>query len=336
MRLLLITQKVDRSDPVLGFFHRWIEKFSKYYESITVICLYKGEYNLPNNVRVLSLGKENGKSKIEYIINFYKYIYQEKDNYDKVFVHMNQEYILLAGIVWKIMKKDIFMWRNHNIGNKLTDLAGLFCKKVFCTSRFSYTAKYQNTQIMPVGVDLENFKPNSSIKRIPNSILSLGRIAPSKNIDILVDALVEINNPDIITSIYGNPLPQDEIYYKGLEIKGENHIDFYKGVTNIETIDIYSANQIFVNMSSSGMYDKTIFEAIACGCLILVSNDNLRGQISDDFIFHERNKSEFILKLNKLLNYSDDQISKAKIELSNFIKSHSLDNLGQKLYDSIK
>jgi hypothetical protein len=123
MRLLLITQKVDRSDPVLGFFHRWIEKFSKYYESITVICLYKGEYNLPNNVRVLSLGKENGKSKIEYIINFYKYIYQEKDNYDKVFVHMNQEYILLAGIVWKIMKKDIFMWRNHNIGNKLTDLA---------------------------------------------------------------------------------------------------------------------------------------------------------------------------------------------------------------------
>jgi glycosyltransferase involved in cell wall biosynthesis len=336
MKLLIITQKVDNRDPVLGFFHRWIEKFSKYYESIIVICLYEGEHNLPSNIRVLSLGKESGKSKIEYIINLYKYIIQEKDNYDKVFVHMNQEYILLAGVIWKLLKKDVFMWRNHNIGNRLTDLASLFCKKVFCTSKFSYTAKYNKTQIMPVGVDLENFKPNQNIKRIPNSILSLGRIAPSKNIDILVDAIVEMNNPDIVTSVCGNPLPQDEIYYRGLKVKGENYIDFYPGISNIETIDIYSQNMIFVNLSSSGMYDKTIFEAIACGCLVLASNDNLRGQISDEFIFKERNRDELIKKLNNLLNYNQDQISKARVELNNFIKNHSLDNLSQKLYDSIK
>ena len=75
MKLLILTQKVDKNDTTLGFFHRWIEEFSKNYEKIIVICLYKGEYNLPQNVEVYSLGKERGVSKIGYVLNFYKYIY---------------------------------------------------------------------------------------------------------------------------------------------------------------------------------------------------------------------------------------------------------------------
>ena len=63
MRLLIITQKVDKNDPILGFFHRWIEEFAKHCQSIIVICLQKGEYNLPKNIKILSLGKEKGKKK---------------------------------------------------------------------------------------------------------------------------------------------------------------------------------------------------------------------------------------------------------------------------------
>lgn len=59
MRLLIVTQKVDKNDPILGFFHRWIEEFSKHCEKLTVICLQAGEFKLPANVTVLSLGKEN-------------------------------------------------------------------------------------------------------------------------------------------------------------------------------------------------------------------------------------------------------------------------------------
>src|SRR3989344_8687589 len=58
MRLLIVTQKIDRDDDLLGFFHQWICEFARHCESVTVICLEKGEYALPANVRVLSLGKE--------------------------------------------------------------------------------------------------------------------------------------------------------------------------------------------------------------------------------------------------------------------------------------
>ena len=58
MKLLIITQKVDINDDLLGFFHGWIAEFVRQCEQVTVICLQKGEYDLPRNVRVLSLGKE--------------------------------------------------------------------------------------------------------------------------------------------------------------------------------------------------------------------------------------------------------------------------------------
>lgn len=101
MNLLILTQKVDKNDSNLGFFHRWLEEFSKKCEKVTVICLYKGEYSLPNNVRILSLGKEKGVCRLKYLFNFYKYIFKYRREYDSVFVHMNQIYMILGGSWWK-------------------------------------------------------------------------------------------------------------------------------------------------------------------------------------------------------------------------------------------
>src|SRR3989344_8238781 len=98
---------------------------------------------------------------------------------------MNQEYILLAGWLWRLTGKKITLWRNHHVGDFFTDLAARFCHRVFCTSKYSYTAKYSQTVLMPVGIDTEQFKPDPKVKRIPNSILFLGRLAPVKKPDLL-------------------------------------------------------------------------------------------------------------------------------------------------------
>ena len=50
MKLLICTQKVDKNDSVLGFFHRWIEEFAKHCEKVTVICLQKGDDDLPAKI----------------------------------------------------------------------------------------------------------------------------------------------------------------------------------------------------------------------------------------------------------------------------------------------
>ena len=290
MKLLILTQTVDTQNPVLGFFHRWIEEFAKHAELVTVICLKEGEHNLPQNVKVLSLGKEKGASRLKYIWNFYRHIFQERKNYDSVFVHMNQEYILLGGVFWKILGKKIYMWRNHYDGSFLTNIAAIFCRKIFCTSKHSYTAKFQKTQLMPVGVDTEQFYPDTKVERVERSVLFLSRIAPSKRVEWLIEALKNLHKEGITftATIVGSPLPEDEIYHTKLQSSVDalglsEQICFRDAVPHELTPDIYGAHEIFVNTSRSGMFDKTLFEASACGCRVIASSKDfadLAGQES--------------------------------------------------------
>lgn len=338
MKLLIFAQIIDQKSPELGFFHNWVREFSKHYESVTVICLLKGGYDLPKNVKVLSLGKEDGESRIKYIKNFFKYIWREKKNYDKVFVHMNQEYVLLGGFLWKIWGKDVYMWRNHHAGSFLTDIAAFFCKNVFCTSRFSFTAKYKKTIIMPIGVEIENFRETRNFHREKNSLLFLARISPTKRPDLFVDAINDLakKHPQIIGNVYGDAIPKYEAYYESIKSKAGANVKFYPGVNREGASVAFQSNNIFVNLSSSGMYDKTIFEAMISGCLVLASNENLRGQISDDFIFQEGNMEELTQKIEKLLRYNDAERVEAVIKLKAFATKHSLPILAGEIFKKIQ
>ncbi|MEK7621559.1 MAG: glycosyltransferase family 4 protein [Patescibacteria group bacterium] len=337
MKLLILTQKVDRNDPILGFFHRWIEEFSKHCEQIIVICLQKGEFDLPKNVRVLSLGKETGRSRLKYIWRFYKYIWTERNNYDKVFVHMNQEYVILGWKLWKILGKKIYLWRNHHAGNFITDLAALFCSRIFCTSKYSYTVKFRKTELMPVGIDTNLFYPGRGDKKIPHSILFLSRMAPVKRPEILIEALkiLKKNGIKFIANFYGNPQPQDFAYYQTLKQSAAVNIFFYPGVPNEKTVEIYRSHQIFVNLSPNGMYDKTIFEAMACCVLSLSSNKNLLTEVDTRLIFKENDPLNLAEKLQLLLNLSGNEADEIRVESKNYIVAkHSLRLLAQKLHDS--
>lgn len=344
MKLLIFTQVVDSNDPVLGFFHRWIEEFSKHCESIIVVCLKKGECSLPKNVKVLSLGKEEGKSKLTYIFRFYKYIFKFRKEYDSVFVHMNQEYVLLGGLYWKLFGKRVYMWRNHHSGNFLTNIAAMVCSKIFCTSKFSYTAKYKKTVLMPVGIDTEIFKQQEGVERKKNSFLFLSRIAPIKKPDLLIEALgrLKTKGVDFTASIYGDAESKDKGYYEEVKQKAEdlglfNMITFQQGVPNTKTPSIYSAHSFFVNLSTSGMYDKTIFEAMACGTITVASNENLRGAISDEFIFEEGNVDELMQKLEDLLNLSDSEKREHSLHQRKFtVEEHGLTLLGDRLFKEMK
>lgn len=269
MKLLVITQKVDRNDPVLGFFHQWLFKLSFQFEKVEVVCLQKGEYDLPKNVQVFSLGKESGQNKFKYIFNFFKICFFQSLKYDAVFVHMNQEYVLLGGWFWKIFGKKIFLWRNHPKGNLFTYLAVWLVDQVFCTSpysftNYSFTKLFKKTILMPVGIDVEQFADNESISR-ENKILSLGRISPIKNIHLMIEAvkILKERGVSFVLDIVGDPVNPEDVEYKNQLINKSQGlpVNFLPGVPNKMTPEIYRGHEIFINLTPSGSFDKTILES---------------------------------------------------------------------------
>lgn len=275
VKLLIITQEMDTKSPTLGFFHRWVEEFAKHCEMVTVICLKEGKHNLPSNVKVLSLGKEKGVSRLMYLLRFYTFIWAERKNYDSVLVHMNQEYIILGALPWHVLGKKVTLWRNHYAGSWVTRVAGMLSDRVFYTSSSSYTASFKNATQMPVGAMVAPVSVN--VVRIPRSILFLGRIAPPKKPELFIDVLgiLKDRGVDFTASLYGPA--ESDAYLQRLKAyvaeKGLlSQVTFGGALAHDQVGAVYAAHDIYVNLAQAGMYDKTSFEAALCGATVVTAN----------------------------------------------------------------
>lgn len=290
MRLLILTQAVDLDDPVLGFFHTWIAQMAAKKDSVHVICLKEGRHQLPSNVMVHSLGKEAGASRATYLFRFYKYIWKLRNEYDSVFVHMNQEYVILGWKMWWLMGKRVVLWRNHKKGSIFTRIAALVSHKVCYTSPEAYVAAYKNAVQMPIGIDTDLFKPAAQTP-VPRSILFLGRLDPVKKCEVFIDALEKLHagGVEFHADIVGDPTPGNEKYAHDIRNKAgvlalDGMLTMHSGVAHAQTPALYASHAIYVNLTPSGSFDKTIGEAMASGCMVVVSNDAVREVIGGDNI----------------------------------------------------
>ena len=358
MRLLIMTQKVDREDSVLGFFHQWIEKLAEKFDVVNVVCLEKGQYSLPANVEVFSLGKENvskscerriltrknNLSRIRYLFRFFKYVWRLRNDYDAVFVHMNPIYIVLAGIFWKIRKKKVFLWYNHQFGTLITRIGIALADKVFYTSPFSFTSNFKKSKIMPAGIDTDMFSPKlkSKSSKLKNSILYLGRISSIKNLDVLIKAtrLLDNQGKDFVLNIVGDAKDEDERYFQKIkklsqELVAKNKIKFWGNVPNYQTPEIYNQAGLFVNLTNSGSLDKTTLEAMACETLTLVSNKSFKEVLPDFLIFNERDVQDLKNKIINIFNMTQEEKEILAKKLRSYVcQNHSLDDLIEKIVEA--
>ena len=278
LRLLVCTQAVDRDDPALGFFHRWVEKLSERCERIHVICLKEGEHRLPSNVSIYSLGKETGRSLLKYISRFYRFLWSLRGDYDAVFVHMNSEYVLLGGLLWRVWGKRIVLWRNHRMAGVAIRLAARLAQRICYTSPASFTARYSHAIRMPIGIDVEEFR-TAQVPTDPRSILFFGRLDIVKHPEAFVDALSQLKKEGVVfhATICGDPTDSGDPYAKALKERGvslvaEKLLEFRPAVSHAETSRLYVSHAIYVNLTPSGSFDKTIGEALASGCLVVAAN----------------------------------------------------------------
>ena len=318
MRLLIITQKVDLNDDILGFMHGWLAEFAKYCQSLIVICLWQGQYDLPSNVKVLGLGKEGGKSKIKYLKRFYKYIWQERKNYDYVWVHMNPEYVVLGGILWRLWGKKIGLWYAHRRVSLILRIANRLAHVVFASTASGFRLPSRKLNIVGQGVDVDKFKlPAIKNRNEKFRIITVGRISPSKDLETLIAAaeiLAKEGRAFQIGIIGKAGLAEQESYLA--EIKGlvqkkglGRFINFQGAVPNKDILGYLQSADAFVNMSQTGSLDKAILEAMSCGLPIVSSNQAISDELKGDprFIFDQGDASQLAQKIARLMNLYNNQ-----------------------------
>ena len=369
MKLLILTQKVDVNGSILGFFHGWIEEFAKNCEQVTVICLQEGlpcemrsnfserkiisqgDYNLPENVKVLSLGKENGVFKITYIFNFYKYIWRERKNYNRVFVHMNPEYVVLGGLFWRLWNKKIGLWYTHKAINLKLRIAEKFTNKIFTASKESFRLRSKKIEIMGHGINTVAFQPQNQKLKTKNQkfqIITVGRISAIKNVDILIEVakILRDKNSNFEINIIGAPISEkDKIYFEKLkdlikEKKLENYINFLGSIPHKNINKFYQEADLSINLCSTGGMDKAVLESMACAVPVIALNKTFIsafGEFQDQLILKNLDANELAEKILKVQNWPEQKKSQyIKLAKDYVIINHNLENLISKIVFSLK
>lgn len=296
MKLLITTQAVDLDDPVLAFFHRWIEEFAKNAEHVHVICLKEGRHALPDNVTVHTLGKEDGRSVFKYVSRLLRYSWRLRKEYDSVFVHMNPEYLVLAGWMWLMLRKRVGLWYIHPRSSWRLRYGMRFAYKVFSATEKSFPVVTSKLVPVGLGVDTDFFIPKDLVPSAELRIMCAARIAPVKRVECMVDAaddLVKRHTP-FLFDYYGEELPRDKAYAERVR-KQADHLGawIFRGKATPEEIrDAYQSHDVHVNATDSGSFDKAVFEAMACGCISVASNKALVEVLPRELMFEEGNAKD--------------------------------------------
>jgi len=344
--LLIITQKVDQNDQLLGFSIGWFRRFAEKFDSISILCLEKGEFDLPKNVKVISLGKDRGASKLAQLLNFYKHIWSLRRQYDAVFVFMNAIWVVIGAWPWHFLHKKVFLWYAHKKITWKHRLAEKFADGIFTSTQGGFRIKSDKVMIVGQGIDTDKFKPaQHRDSNRPFKIISVGRISPLKDYETLIRAIKLLENKNILVEIAGQPaVKNDSEYLSGLKIKiRENNLasafNFIGLITNRELPKFLQSADIFVNMSHTGSLDKAILEAMACGLPILTCNEALKdvlGFHADELMYPKKDDKELANGLRNLMTMTNEEREKLGLMLREIVvKNHNLVGLINKISNSL-
>ncbi|MFC1613182.1 glycosyltransferase [Patescibacteria group bacterium] len=361
MKLLITTQKLDINDASFNFFNSWIREFAKNCEKVTVICLEKGEYDLPDNVNVLSLGKEEikyppvsppdwtvvragplgkgGGYKLLYVWRFYKYIWQERKNYDAVFVHMNPEYVILGGIFWKLFKKKISLWYVHRAVNLKLRIAEKVSDVIFTVAKESFRINSSKVKVLGHGIDMSknNFIAGNSHEKF--NIALVGRITKIKNQKLLVDIadilINKLQEKEFKFNLIGSPVSREDKKYhdevKNL-IKKKELSAYIKFLGNAQNQHIYDNVDLSINLCPTGGLDKVVLEAMARGCIVVSSNRGFDGILPDRLLIKDVNPEMIAKKIMDIKNMPESEKEQLRKKSRNEVEqNHNLEKLVEKI-----
>ncbi len=316
MRILILTQTVNKNDPVLGFFHRWIEEFSAQVEQVEVVGLSVGEHELSDHTQVYSLGKEKGIGRLGRIFRFYYYVWKKRKEYDVVFVHMNPEYVVLGGLLWRLLGKKIVLWYTHKSVDLKLRIATFLTHMVCTASKESFNIQSNKVVVTGHGIDTSVFAFSPHARNSTLNVITVGRISPVKNVLLVVRALSELTHRGVPAQlrIVGNPItPSDRLYLEEVEtfVKEnnlQNYVNFIGGVGQNELRELLSSSDVLIHASETGSLDKVILEAMAVGVLPVTSSIACGSVLKEDretLVFKERDVTSLVETIVNMLERKD-------------------------------
>ena len=337
MRLVILTQVLDRRDAVLGFFHAWCERFAQEVDELVVVAQEVGEVELPANVRVVSLGRERGAGRNLMALRLFRCVIGLRGGGGPTVIwgHMVPRFILNAAPAAWLRGFPMYLWYTHKGVDRSLRLACRFVRAVFTASAesFRHEGAYDRRVVTGHGIDGSQFGQATGPRAV--DVLAVGRLCPTKGQVELLDA-VELLDPVPSVEFAGDVLLDADLPYKELLVERAASLDgsvtLLGAVPHIEVADVMRRARVLVNTSRTGSVDKVVLEAMAAGAIPLTCNESFVAVFDEELqqrlMFRHDHPDDLAEKLRAVLALSDEERDALGARLRDIVlRDHDLDRL---------
>lgn len=346
--LLLFNLATDADDPVLGFTSAWANALAAYFPRVDVMTMRAGRLATADNVRVYSIGKEKGYSEPRRALEFYRRLSSLllRERYAAAFAHMTPLFAVLAALPLCARGVPLTLWYTHGAVSRTLRLAERVVGRVVTASPESFRLASPKVRVLGHGIDTDQFAPAArpAAGNARFTVLSVGRIAPVKRLETLVEAANRLYHGlelrDLRVRIVGEAAPEDAGYAEGLRrqvtLLGLEAVVTFAGPRPYDQVaDEYRRADVMVNLSRTGSLDKAVLEAMACGTPVVTANEAFAAVLApwaDRLLIPHDAPGKLAAALVRLKRLPDDERAVLGAALrARVVADHSLPRLMERL-----
>lgn len=345
MRVLMITQKLDPYDPLLGFTVRWAQELAARVDHLEVLTLEAPPpellRTLPANIHTHSMGKDDGVGRLGMSRAFYQNLRQIKA--DVIFSHMVPRYAWMAAPLALIRRTPQVLWYTHPAASWELKLAlGLVNRAVTAVPE-SFPLSSRKVQAVGHGIDGDFFAPDDkTLLDTPPLIVHAARLMPVKHQHVVIKALAQITNLEWQMSFVGDvPSGESREYADSLRDMVEDHrlssrVIFAGAIPQTALRDFYRRATAAINISPAGFFDKAALESMLMGIPTLVGTSAFDPLLGDYRALCRVDPSDspsaLAARLRELLNLqSSDRTALGALLRKRTLEAHGLSRLMDRL-----
>jgi glycosyltransferase involved in cell wall biosynthesis len=355
MKLLIINYEMDEDSGVLAWQARIAREIAHSCEFVLVLTEKIGRYTKAGNLHVelfdpkpLGLTRRFGGT---FLLNVQARRLCRQYQIDTCFIHMAADWTYYLYPTFRMLRIPTVLWYAHGTVTRRLRLAHACATRVVTSTPDGFRIPSEKVRIIGQGIDTEIFQPlpaaNETSHTEPRSaLITVSRISRRKRIGLLLQVMAHLqkipNAPKLHLRIVGPLLTPDDLAYDR-ELRAyawqtglQESVEFAGFVPQAYHSSLYRTAFLHLNVSQTGSMDKTVLEALACGCPVLVSNEAFRALLADypEFIITDDRPEAIAAQIVALYSRLD---AYDPMQLRNLVVGqHDLPSYAQKLLAQLK
>lgn len=327
MRLVVVTQQVDPSSPVLGATVVKLRALAARVDELVVLADSAMEGVLPGNcrVRLFRASRRAGRG-----LRFETALARELARRPRpaaVLAHMCPIYAVLAAPLARPAGVKVLLWFTHWRRSRLLATAERMSTRVLSVDARTFPLRSRKLVAIGHGIDVSGLQCVGRPAREPLALLVLGRTSPAKGLETILRAVEQV--PEVSLLLVGPSVTEDERLYRialerlVIELGLLDRVEV-RGPTPHHTVPgLYAEVDALVNDMREGATDKVVYEAAATCLPVIASNPAFDTLLPDELRFAHGDVEGLAEAIRRLGDLDRNAVGRSLREV--VLREHSVD-----------